>query len=110
MFKSKPRVQLPDTIKSGDVLEIKALVRHQMERGHRQSSEGKTIARNIIHTFTAAFDGENFFQGNFGTGVASDPFISFRMRATKSGTLTLTWTDDTGATIEAERRIHVETS
>lgn len=104
---SKPRIKLPDRMKSGDTIEVKALVRHPMERGHRKDAQGNTIARNIIHTFTADLDGERVFHAEYGTGVASNPFMSFYVRVTKPGQLTLTWIDDRGQKIKAERQLNV---
>ena len=104
---SKPRVKLPDTMKAGDTIEVKALVRHPMERGHRKDAQGRPIKRNIIHTFTAELDGELVFQAEFGTGVASNPFLSFYVTVSKPSVLKLTWLDDLGQTIETVRTLNV---
>lgn len=106
-MKGKPRVKLPDQIKAGEIIEVKALVRHPMERGHRKDRDGNPIARNIIHTFKAEYDGAEVFRAEFGTGVASNPFISFRMRAARAGTLVLTWIDDDGLVITSEQTLSV---
>lgn len=106
-MKGKPRVKLPDSIKIGDTIEVKALVRHPMERGHRKDAQGKTIARNIIHTFRAEINGQRVFHGEFGTGVAANPFISFFVRITQPGSLKLTWIDDQGLTITVEQPLNI---
>lgn len=105
----KPRVKLPDQMRAGDTVEVKALVRHPMERGHRKDAQGKTIPRNIIHTFTADLDGERVMEANFGTGVAANPFLSFYVTVSKPGVLLLTWTDDTGRKVTAEETLNVVT-
>ncbi len=104
---AKPRIKLPEMMKTGETIEVKALVRHAMERGHRKDAQGKTIPRNIIHTFTADLDGNRIFDAEFGTGVAANPFMSFYMRVSQPGRLKLTWIDDTGLKIEAERQLNV---
>ncbi|MCH9765957.1 MAG: thiosulfate oxidation carrier complex protein SoxZ [Alphaproteobacteria bacterium] len=102
-----PRVKLPETIKAGETIEVRALVRHPMERGHRKDAQGRTIQRNIIHTFTAELDGHQVFRAKFGTGVAANPFLSFYVTVAKPGTLALTWVDDNGVAIQTERALDV---
>ncbi len=104
---AKPRIKLPEAMKVGETIEVKALVRHPMERGYRKDAQGKTIPRNIIHTFTADLDGARVFDAEFGTGVAANPFMSFYLRVSQPGILKLTWIDDTGVKIEAERQLNV---
>lgn len=104
---TKPRVKLPETMKAGDTIEVKTFLRHPMERGHRKDAQGKTIPRNIIHTFTADLDGTRVFDAEFGTGVAANPFLSFYLRVSQPGRLKLTWIDDTGLTVETERQLNV---
>lgn len=106
-MKGKARVKLPKEIKAGDTIEVKALVRHPMERGHRKDSRGQTIARNIIHTFTAELDGKTVLRAEFGTGVSANPFLSFYVTVTKPSVLKLTWIDDQGLVMEAERALAV---
>jgi len=103
----KTRIKLPETMKAGETIEVKALVRHPMERGHRKDAQGKTIPRNIIHTFTADLDGIRVFNAEFGTGVAANPFMSFYVTASQPGRLKLTWIDDQGLKIEAESQLNV---
>ena len=104
---AKPRIKLPDTIKAGDTIEVKALVRHPMERGYRKDAQGHTIPRNIIHTFTADLDGKRVFDAKFGTGISANPFLSFYVTVTKPATLELTWIDDDGVEIKAQRPLNV---
>jgi len=104
---AKPRIKLPDSMKVGETIEVKALVRHPMERGHRKDAQGKTIPRDIIHTFTADLDGTRVFEAEYGTGVAANPFMSFYVRVSQPGQLKLTWIGDNGLQIEAERRLNV---
>ena len=95
----KPRIKLPDTIKSGDVIEVKTLVSHVMETGQRKDKDGKAIPRNIINAFTASFDGKTVFEAKLAPGTSSNPFISFHMKVSGPGDLTLTWVDDAGVKI-----------
>lgn len=101
MTASKPRVKLPERIQAGEIIEIKALITHVMETGNRKDAEGKTIPRNIIHTFTAHFDGTLIFMAEFGSGISANPYLSFYLKVPGPGELTVSWKDDDGGeTIE----------
>lgn len=95
----KPRIKLPDTIKVGDVIEVKTLVSHVMETGQRKDKDGKTIPRNIINSFVATFGGKTVFEAKLQPGTSSNPFIAFFVRVPEAGELVLTWVDDGGVKI-----------
>lgn len=96
---TKPRIKLPDAIKAGDVIEVRTLIGHVMETGNRRDQDGKVIARNIIHTFTARFGGQEVFHADLNSGISANPFISFFMRVPAAGELELTWLDDAGISV-----------
>lgn len=98
MMKKPPRIKLPDTIRTGAVIEVKTLATHIMETGNRKDAAGKVIPRDIIHTFTASFEGQEVFSATLGSGIAANPYIAFFMRVPGPGTLTLVWLDDEGTT------------
>lgn len=102
MAASKPRLKFPDTpFSTGDVIEIKALITHVMETGNRKTSDGQPIPRNIIHTFTAEYNGDLVFKAEFGPSISANPFIAFYLKVPGPGELRVTWLDDEGgATIE----------
>ena len=74
---TKPRIKLPEVAKTGDVVEIKALIQHVMETGNRRDPDGKQIPRSIIHTFRANFEGQTVFSANWGSGISANPYIAF---------------------------------
>lgn len=90
------RLAVPETAAKGDVIEIKALIRHPMESGFRRGSRGEVIPRDIITRFECDLDGELVFASDFHTGIAANPLTTFHMRATASGELTFRWTDQNG--------------
>ncbi len=98
MMKKPPRIKLPDKVNTGEIIEIKTLATHIMETGNRKDEAGNVIPRDIIHTFTASFEGEEVFSATLGSGIAANPYIAFYMRVPGPGTLTLTWLDDEGTT------------
>lgn len=94
----RPRIRLPEHVRVGDVIEVKTLVTHVMETGNRTDRDGTPIPRNIIHTFTARFAGEEVFSADLGSGIAANPYIAFFMRVPGPGEFEFTWTDDRGET------------
>jgi sulfur-oxidizing protein SoxZ len=93
----KPRIRVPGTVKAGEIVEVRTLVTHVMETGQRRTIDGRPIPRNIIHTFTAEFDGRPVFKADLNSGISANPYIAFRVKIEKAGQLVLTWTEDSGA-------------
>jgi sulfur-oxidizing protein SoxZ len=100
-------ITVPKAAKTGDIIEIKALVQHPMETGYRRSSDGDMLPRDLIRTFTcrcvagayvgnAADAGELVFAATFHAAVAANPYLSFHFRAASSGTLIFAWEGDKG--------------
>jgi sulfur-oxidizing protein SoxZ len=96
MAASKPRVRLPDQAQTGEIIEVKALITHVMETGNRKDSEGKPIPRNIIHTFTAHYDGALVFKAELGPSISANPYLSFYLKVPGPGELMVSWKDDDG--------------
>ncbi len=90
------RIAVPETAQAGEIMELKALIRHPMESGFRRGSRGEEIPRDIITTFECLYNGEKVFQADFYPTVAADPFLTFHTKATQSGTLEFRWTDQDG--------------
>ena len=90
------RISAPDTATQGEVIELKALIRHPMESGFRRGTRGETIPRDIITEFACLYNGEPVFTANFFPAVAANPFLSFHTVATESGSLEFRWTDQHG--------------
>jgi len=97
-MKKPPRIKIPASVNTGEIIEVKTLATHIMETGNRKDASGHVIPRNIIHTFRATFEGQEVFSATLGSGIAANPYIAFFMRVPGPGTLTLTWLDDEGTT------------
>ncbi len=103
----KPRIRLPSQIKMGDVVEVKTLVTHDMESGHRRDASGALVPRRIINKMTCAYNGRPVFEATLEPAVAANPYIAFFLKATESGTLDFAWTDDDGTVTRATQAIKV---
>lgn len=88
-----PRRVRPDT-----AFEVKLLIGHPMESGHRRDTMGQAIPREIIHTLTATLAGTEVLTADFHPAIAANPYLSFWAVARGSGDLVISFTDDRGAT------------
>jgi sulfur-oxidizing protein SoxZ len=104
----KPRIKLDKKqAKQGELVEVKALVSHVMETGQRKDAQGNVIPRKILNKFTCTVNGRQVFAADFEPAVSANPYIQFKFKATESGPVVLTWTDDDGSTIVGEESITV---
>jgi len=104
----KPRITLDKKqAKTGELVEVKALVSHVMETGLRKDAAGNVVPRKILHKFVCTVAGKQVFAADFEPAVSANPYIQFKFKATESGPVVLTWTDDDGSTIVGEEKITV---
>jgi sulfur-oxidizing protein SoxZ len=96
------RIQVPASVKPGEVFEVRLLIRHPMETGLRHDAVGKAIPQNVIHLLTCRYNGSEVFRAELFPGIAANPYFSFFTTATTSGELEISWTDDSGQS-EVER-------
>ncbi|MFO0113897.1 MAG: thiosulfate oxidation carrier complex protein SoxZ [Betaproteobacteria bacterium] len=96
---------VPAAAKSGEIIELRALIQHPMETGYRRSSEGVMLPRDLIHSFTCRFlergksgEGELLISATLHAAISANPFLSFHTTAYASGTFVLTWSGDNGFT------------
>ena len=101
------RLSVPTTAKRGDVIELKAMIQHDMESGYRRDQYGRPIARDILKHFECLYNGEIVFRAEFFPGVAANPFLSFHTTASESGTLVFRWIDQSGQTWEEQAQLEV---
>ena len=101
-------INVPQKVKSGQVIEIKTLISHIMETGFRHDNVGKPIPRNIITTFVARYNGEEIFRADLFPAIAANPFVSFFTIATESGSIDFEWTGDNGFHETGSAKITVE--
>lgn len=100
-------VNVPKTAARGEVIEIRAMIAHVMETGYREGVNGILIPRNIIKRFVCKYDGAEIFSAELFPAMAANPYIAFHTVATKSGTITFEWVDDTAQSMTASAEITV---
>jgi sulfur-oxidizing protein SoxZ len=95
---------VPDPMKiratlTGDKVEVKVLMAHEMETGYRKDDAGKVIPAHFIDQVSATCNGKTVLSAQWGPSVAKNPFLAFRFSgANKGDTVTVKWTDNLGAT------------
>lgn len=101
------RLSVPASASKGEVVELKAMIQHQMESGFRRGARGEVIERDIITRFTCLFNGDEIFSADFYPAIAANPLLSFHMRAEESGRFLFRWTDPSGLSWEETRDFSV---
>lgn len=96
------RIKAPAQAARGEVIELKALIRHPMETGYRRDLYGKQIPEDILDRFECRYNGETVFSAEFYRAVAADPFLTFYTVATETGTLEFRW-------VGQDERVYSET-
>ncbi|MBS9478478.1 thiosulfate oxidation carrier complex protein SoxZ [Ancylobacter radicis] len=104
---TKALVSVPKTARRGDIIDIRAMIAHPMETGYRMGPNGVEIPRRIITRFVCTYGGEEVFFAEFFPAVSANPFVSFSLIASASGTVGFEWTDDQGQTESASAEIVV---
>lgn len=89
-------VSVPAEVKSGELVELKALIRHPMETGFRHTQNGERIPRNIITAFSCTYAGEPVFSATLYPSVTANPLLTFFLRAAETAELVFRWQGDNG--------------
>jgi len=97
----KIRIRVPPSIKAGDVVQVRSLVIHPMERIERDA-QGKIIQKNYnyINKVIVTYLGKTVVTFDTTQNVAENPFFSFTFKATDPGPLKVQFLDTTGGRYE----------
>ena len=83
----------------GDVTEVKMVINHPMETGRKKDDFGQLIPAHFIQQLLVALNGKHVFETQFGTGIAKNPYLTFRIKGAKVGDkLETNWVDNLGET------------
>jgi len=88
------KIQLPETARRGEPVEVRILIQHPMETGFRRDAAGQRVPRNALHSFACRYNGAEVFRATLSTGIAANPVLRFFIRAEKTGELDFWWLDD----------------
>jgi sulfur-oxidizing protein SoxZ len=87
-------IHLPASVRRGEVIQVRTLVAHPMETGHRVDGDGQRLPRDIIRRVEARLDGELVFAADLHPAIAANPYVVFPLRVNGGGTLTVDWSGD----------------
>jgi sulfur-oxidizing protein SoxZ len=102
----KVRLRLPSTIKAGDVVQVRCLIIHPMERIERDKA-GKIIDKkyNYINKVVVSYLGKTVSTFDTTQSVSENPYFAFTLKATDPGPLTVTFHDTLGGKYEGTAQI-----
>jgi sulfur-oxidizing protein SoxZ len=97
----KVRIRVPSSIKPGDLVRVRTLVIHPMERIERDG-QGRIIQKKYlyINRIVATYLGKSVLMVDTTQSVSENPSFVFMLRATDPGQLKVTFTDTHGGTYE----------
>jgi sulfur-oxidizing protein SoxZ len=105
---AKGIIYAPKTARRGELVEIRAIVAHAMETGHRVDSDGRTLPRDIVTRVECRWAGELVLAADLFPAVAANPYLSFFVVASRSGPVTVRWQGDKG--FDHSETVQVEVS
>jgi sulfur-oxidizing protein SoxZ len=97
----KVRLRVPASIKAGDVIRVRCLVIHPMERIERDRA-GKIIDKKYLYidNVTVSYLGKTVATFDTTQSVSENPFFAFAIKATDPGKLTVSFHDTHGQKYE----------
>ena len=78
------------------IVDVKVLMRHDMETGQRKDASGKTVPAWFITHLNVKAQGRDVFNAYFGSAISKDPFLNFKYKGSKGDKLSVTWVDTKG--------------
>ena len=83
-------------------VDVKTLMKHNMETGLRKDKSGKKIPAHWIQEVSAESNGKTVFSAAFNTSISKDPYLAFAFAGKKGDSVKISWKDSAGATDSAE--------
>ena len=101
------RLQVPPSVKRGEIFEVRVIVQHPMETGFRRDMNGGVIPLNIVDHLACTYGAQEVFRVEPGSGISANPYFVFPIVANASGELAGEWRDDRGATGRVAANLNV---
>ena len=91
---------------ANDITEVKMIINHPMETGHKKDDFGQLIPAHFIQLVTVTLNNKAVFEAQWGTGIAKNPYLTFRVKGAKLGDkLATNWVDNLGETGSGETEV-----
>jgi hypothetical protein len=101
------RIRLPQNIKANDLVRARVLIIHPMEIVERIDGKMVTRAYRFIKRVTVAYLNNDIAEFETTQSVSENPFFWFAFRATRSGTLNITFYDTHGGKFQGSEEVVV---
>ena len=97
----KVRLRIPSSIKPGDVVRVRSLVIHPMERIERDK-QGRVVDKkyHYINRVVVTYLGKTVLALDTTQSVSENPFFTFALKVTDPGRLVVTFLDTHGGRYE----------
>jgi sulfur-oxidizing protein SoxZ len=99
------RIRVPDQIKRGDVITVNAIISHPMDTGFFRTPEGDPIPAYFIKDVVVTYGNQEVARFEWTSGISRDPVVSFTLKADKEAPLSVTWSDNKGASFK--QSVHI---
>ncbi|HZF74531.1 MAG TPA: thiosulfate oxidation carrier complex protein SoxZ [Acetobacteraceae bacterium] len=100
------RITLPATARRGEVVPVRVIVRHPMDRAI--DAPGLTpVPRRILHSMRVTYAGEEVFRMALSPGITANPYVEFTTVAVETGDIVFEWIEDGGTVYRREARLVV---
>lgn len=105
MSTGQVRIRVPEKIKAGEVVIVRALVTHPMEI--MAFKDGKPVQKSYdyINKVEATYNGKKVFEAVTTQAVSQNPFVSFALRVDAPGVVKIMFHDTQGKTYEGQADI-----
>lgn len=87
------------------VVDVKVLLKHNMDSGQAKDKKGNPIPAHYITEFTVEYNGEQVFVAELGPAVSKNPLLAFKFKGEPGGTLTAKWVDNKGETLSGSAKV-----
>jgi sulfur-oxidizing protein SoxZ len=85
------------------ITEVKMLIVHPMETGRRKNDFNEIVPAHFIQLVTATLNGKTVLEGQWGTGISKNPYLTFRLKDAKIGDrISINWVDNKGESLSAD--------
>jgi sulfur-oxidizing protein SoxZ len=101
-------VTLPRKVRRGEAFELRVLIAHPMETGHRRDSDGRLLPRDILTRFTVHQGTRLLVEAELHPAISANPFLQLPLVLDVPGALRLGWRGDNGFEHTELREIEVE--
>lgn len=90
----------------GDLVTVKALMKHPMETGQRKDKSGNPIPAHYIQEVVCEHNGNVVMTALWGPSVSKNPYLSFKFTGgAKGDALKISWADNEGKSDSEEATI-----